>query len=100
MPRSAQTWCAVIVAAGRGTRFGRPKQLVEIAGEPMVTWPVRTFAAIDEIAAIVVVTEREWLADVALAVARCRTHLPVCVGPGCARRQSSTYAGLCAVSAE
>ena len=28
-------WGAIVVAAGRGTRFGRPKQLVELAGKPM-----------------------------------------------------------------
>lgn len=97
MQRSPRTWCAIVVAAGRGTRFGRPKQLVEIAGEPMVTWSVRTFAQIDEIAGIVVVTEREWLADVVRAVAPCCTRTPVDVVPGGASRQSSTYAGLCAV---
>ncbi len=54
-------WGAVIVAAGRGTRFGRPKQLIEIAGLPMVAWSIRTFAQMPEIAEIVVVTEPEWI---------------------------------------
>jgi 2-C-methyl-D-erythritol 4-phosphate cytidylyltransferase len=51
-------WGALIVAAGRGTRFGRPKQLIEIAGRPMLAWSFETFAAMHEIGAIVVVTER------------------------------------------
>ena len=29
-------WGAVVVAAGRGERFGRPKQLVEVAGRPLI----------------------------------------------------------------
>ncbi len=54
-------WGAVIVAAGRGTRFGQPKQFVELAGLPMVGWSLRTFARMPEIAEIVVVTEEEWI---------------------------------------
>ena len=38
-------WGAVIVAAGRGTRFGRPKQLAELAGKPMIAWSIEAFAA-------------------------------------------------------
>lgn len=50
-------WGAVIVAAGRGTRFGRPKQLLEIAGKPMVAWSIDVFAAMPEVSDIVIVTE-------------------------------------------
>ena len=57
-------WGAVIVAAGRGTRFGRPKQLIEIAGRPMLAWSMQTFATMPEIGAIVVATERDWLGAV------------------------------------
>jgi 2-C-methyl-D-erythritol 4-phosphate cytidylyltransferase len=49
-------WGAVIVAAGRGTRFGRPKQLVELGGVPMLAWSIDTFAAMPEISDIVIVT--------------------------------------------
>ncbi len=52
-------WGAVVVAAGRGTRFGRPKQLVELAGKPMLAWCVDAFAAMPEISELVVVTEPE-----------------------------------------
>jgi 2-C-methyl-D-erythritol 4-phosphate cytidylyltransferase len=50
-------WGAVIAAAGRGERFGRPKQFVEIAGLPMLGWSVRAFASMHEITDIVVATE-------------------------------------------
>ena len=42
-------WGAVIVAAGRGTRFGRPKQLVELGGKPMLAWSIEVFASMPEI---------------------------------------------------
>ena len=35
-------WGAVIVAAGRGLRFGRPKQLVELGGKPMLAWSIES----------------------------------------------------------
>ena len=49
----------MIVAAGRGTRLGGPKQFIELAGLPMVGWSMRTFAAMPEIAELVVATEPE-----------------------------------------
>lgn len=86
-------WGAVIVAAGRGTRFGRPKQLIEIAGSPMLLWSVRAFASMPEITDIIVVTEKEWLADVAAVVTGWA------VIPGGATRQASVFEGVKAVPA-
>lgn len=92
-------WCAVIVAAGRGTRFGHPKQLIEIANAPMIAWSIQTFAAMPEISDIVVVTEAEWL-DQVCEVARRAAASKTCVAvAGGATRQSSAYAGLTAVPA-
>lgn len=91
------TFCAVVVAAGRGTRFGRPKQLIDIAGKPMLWWSLNTFANVEEIGAIVVVTENEWLSEVA-AVARDAAGNKIhAVVRGGASRQASTYEGLLAV---
>jgi 2-C-methyl-D-erythritol 4-phosphate cytidylyltransferase len=47
---------ALIVAAGSGERLraGRPKALVELAGKPMLQWSIDAFAAMDEVAQIVV----------------------------------------------
>jgi 2-C-methyl-D-erythritol 4-phosphate cytidylyltransferase len=90
-------FCAVVVAAGRGTRFGRPKQLIEIAGKPMLWWPVRTFAQMEEVEAVVVVTERDWLNDVEGVVSDAAGAKLVAVVPGGATRQISTYLGLQAV---
>ena len=81
-------WGAVVVAAGRGTRFGQPKQLVEIAGAPMLSWSIRTFESMPEISDIIVVTEAEWLEQVAAVATTCA------VVPGGATRQASVYEGV------
>ncbi len=64
----------VVLAAGRSTRMGRPKQLIEIDGLPLVAHAVRAAAGarLDD---VVVVTgaEHERVAAAVLAVApRCR----------------------------
>jgi 2-C-methyl-D-erythritol 4-phosphate cytidylyltransferase len=91
-------WAAVIVAAGRGTRFGRPKQFLELGGLPMVGWAIRTFAAIEEIADLVVATEPESIEPMRALLVRlapeCRGQV-VCGG---ATRQQSVFEGLMAVS--
>lgn len=88
---------AVVVAAGRGTRFGRPKQLIDLAGRPMLWWSLRTFASMDEVQSIVVVTERDWLGEVAEAADDAASDKLLGVVPGGATRQISTYLGLAAV---
>jgi 2-C-methyl-D-erythritol 4-phosphate cytidylyltransferase len=47
---------ALIVAAGRGERLGGnvPKAFVELAGRALVDWSISAFAAVEEIARIVV----------------------------------------------
>jgi 2-C-methyl-D-erythritol 4-phosphate cytidylyltransferase len=90
-------WGAVIVAAGRGTRFGRPKQLVPLAGKPMIAWSVATFAAMPEVVDLVVVTEREFIVAVRDAVRDAAPRMPVTVVEGGAQRQDSVRAGLAAL---
>ena len=94
---SEKRWAALIVAAGRGTRFGAPKQLVEIAGRPMLEWSLRAFARMPGVSGVLVVTEREWLDPVnALAAQTCAgKHLPTVAGG--ATRQESVHAGLLAL---
>jgi 2-C-methyl-D-erythritol 4-phosphate cytidylyltransferase len=86
-------WGAVVVAAGRGTRFGRPKQLIEIAGRPMLAWSVTTFSAMPEIERVVVVTEGEWLDEVRAAM-NAIDDRTIAVVPGGATRQASVGCGL------
>ena len=91
-------WGAVIVAAGRGERFGRPKQLVELAGKPMVAWSVDAFASMPEISELVIVTEPEFVA-VMESIAKERVqHATATVVRGGPDRQSSVRHGLDALS--
>jgi 2-C-methyl-D-erythritol 4-phosphate cytidylyltransferase len=92
-------WGAVIVAAGRGTRFGGPKQFVEIAGLPMVGWSLRAFAAMPEIEEIAVATEPQWLERMRELAARVAPARPVSVVSGGASRQHSVLHGLRAIAA-
>jgi 2-C-methyl-D-erythritol 4-phosphate cytidylyltransferase len=91
-------WGAVIVAAGHGTRFGRPKQLVELAGKPMVAWSIDAFAAMPEIAELVVVTESELIDAMEVLVEERVKHARAVVVRGGAMRQASVAAGLAALS--
>lgn len=90
-------WAAVIVAAGRGQRFGRPKQFLEIAGLPMVGWSIRTFAAMTEVADVVIVTEAPWLARMRYLAERLAPARTIRVVEGGAMRQDSVRCGLLAV---
>jgi 2-C-methyl-D-erythritol 4-phosphate cytidylyltransferase len=90
-------WAAVIVAAGRGTRFGRPKQLLEIAGLPMVGWSITTFAAMPEIAQLVIATEADLIKPMAEICKQLAPHHDTRVILGGATRQHSVYEGLRAV---
>jgi 2-C-methyl-D-erythritol 4-phosphate cytidylyltransferase len=90
-------WGAVIVAAGRGTRFGRPKQLVELGGKPLVTWSVETFAAMPEIVDLVVVTEPEFLDVMERAVTPFGGTLRLQIVHGGPTRQDSVRLGIAAL---
>lgn len=87
-------WGAVIVAAGRGTRFGRPKQLVELNGRPMLGWSVAAFASMPEISDITIVTEPEFVAQVEALANPLVRAATLRVVPGGADRQASAAYGI------
>jgi 2-C-methyl-D-erythritol 4-phosphate cytidylyltransferase len=90
-------WGAVVVAAGRGTRFGKPKQLIRLGGKPMLVWSIEVFASMPEISDIVIVTESEFIEDVQEAVigsVRSASLLVVAGGPD---RQASAESGIAAL---
>ena len=49
----------VIVAGGLGKRMGRPKQMLSLAGKPVLLRAVEAFAHIDFVKQIIVVTPPE-----------------------------------------
>lgn len=54
---------AVILAGGKGLRVGGdiPKQLLPLAGKPVIRWSVETFHSVDEIDRIIIVGEKSSL---------------------------------------
>ena len=87
-------WGAVVVAAGRGTRFGRPKQLVELGGVPMLAWSIDTLATMPELSDIVIVTEGDLIEQIeALAAPRVRSASLAVVAGG-DDRQASAAKGI------
>jgi 2-C-methyl-D-erythritol 4-phosphate cytidylyltransferase len=91
-------WGAVIVAAGRGERFGRAKQLVDVAGRPLVAWSIATFGAMPEIVDLVVATEPEHIAGMRALAKEYAPRLASRVVPGGATRQESVRLALSAVA--
>lgn len=49
---------AIIPAAGWSRRMGRPKQLIDVGGRPMLLRLVETMAAVDDIGGVMIVTRR------------------------------------------
>ncbi|MBV8530937.1 MAG: 2-C-methyl-D-erythritol 4-phosphate cytidylyltransferase [Candidatus Eremiobacteraeota bacterium] len=93
-------WAAVIVAAGRGLRFGRPKQFLDLAGTPMVGWSIRTFAAMPEIAELIVATEAEAIRPMRVLLKKLAPSLGHRVVQGGEQRQDSVRNALSALSPE
>ena len=85
-------WC-VVPAAGRGTRFGaeRPKQYVELAGQPLLLWTLQRLALSPRIAGLMVVLAADdpyWPQIDVLG------GKPVLTAIGAAERSGSVLAGL------
>lgn len=54
---------AIIVAAGTGTRMGRPKQFLPLLGRPLVEWSLEAFKGHPEISEVVLVLTPEHLRE-------------------------------------
>jgi 2-C-methyl-D-erythritol 4-phosphate cytidylyltransferase/2-C-methyl-D-erythritol 2,4-cyclodiphosphate synthase len=90
---------AIIAAGGRGARLGagRPKQLMEIGGQPMLQRSVQLLAAHPEVTEIVVVLPADLAGDPPGYLQG--LGKPVSVVEGGARRQDSVANGFDAVQA-
>lgn len=88
---------AIILAGGTGERFGREggKQLVEIAGKPILTWSAEAFDAVGDIGLIVIVCPEERMDEyLARAIDPFPFATPVVMAPAGTIRQESAFSGL------
>ena len=93
-------FCAIVVAAGRGVRFGRSKQTIEVAGRPLAAWSIATFGGISEIEDLVIATEPEHIAAFEGIAAQFAPRLRARVVNGGTTRQKSVRNALAAVPNE
>jgi 2-C-methyl-D-erythritol 4-phosphate cytidylyltransferase len=85
---------AIVAAAGRGTRLGKRKQLLDLMGKPVLAWCFDVFARAAGVNDIVVACEPDETAECeALARRMCGAKLRAVVRGG-DRRQDSVFAGL------
>lgn len=94
--------CAILVCGGSGTRFGNPggKQLVDIAGRPMMSWSIGAFDRSELVGHIVVVCPSDKRDEMRRrAVEPFAFQTPITFADAGATRQDSTRAGLEAVPA-
>ena len=88
---------AVILAGGTGERFGKEggKQLVEIAGKPILTWSAEAFDAVGDIGLIVIVCPADRKDEYLKSAIDPRPFdTPVVVAPAGSTRQESAFSGL------
>ncbi len=94
---------AVIVAAGRGKRFGSklPKQFLTVAGKPVLAWSIAAFQHHPRIQRIVVVGPEEWLTFIATEIVDTYGFDRVSsIVKGGQLRQDSVLAGLSALDSQ
>lgn len=96
--------CAIIVAGGVGKRFGNPggKQLVRVAGKPLMTWSIEAFSRSNLVGHIVVVCpegREDEMRSRAIEPYAEGLETPISYAVAGEERQDSTRAGLEAVPA-
>lgn len=87
---------AVIVAAGSGTRMGRPKQFLPLAGRPVCEWALKAFLDCPEVVKVALVLSPENIAAHGARLASER----VAVVEGGATRMGSVQNGFAALPAD
>lgn len=91
---------AVVVAAGRGERFGlAAKALVPLAGKPMLAWTLDALDAATSVREVVVVAGAHTHAQIVELLAAGSWAKPAVVVAGGPRRQDSVAVGVHATSA-
>ena len=54
---------AIIVSGGSGSRMGRPKQFLPLAGSTVAEWSLRCFAGMSEVSDVVLVLSEDALKE-------------------------------------
>ena len=88
---------AIILAGGTGERFGREggKQLVEIAGKPVLTRSAEIMDSVGDIGLIVIVCPEERTQEYLVrAIDPCPFATPIVLAPAGDIRQESAFSGL------
>jgi 2-C-methyl-D-erythritol 4-phosphate cytidylyltransferase len=80
----------IVVAAGKGKRFGAAKQFVELRGRPVLDWCLEKFEEHEAVDEIVLVLSEEEFKDKYIQKYKKITSF----APGGRRRQDSVYSGL------
>ena len=93
---------AIIPAGGAGTRMGskRPKQYLELAGEPILIHTLRAFARSADVDGIIVVVPQEWQQQTKAFIDLFAVEKVLKVVCGGIRRQDSVANGLAVVPSE
>lgn len=93
---------AVIVAAGQGTRFGaaRPKQLLPLAGRPLLIWALDAFRRAEKVQGVVLVVSEEARAEVQELLDAHGVSEGVALQLGGAQRVDSVERGLAALGSD
>jgi 2-C-methyl-D-erythritol 4-phosphate cytidylyltransferase/2-C-methyl-D-erythritol 2,4-cyclodiphosphate synthase len=88
----------VVVAAGRGSRFGDPeKVLTPLAGRPMLAWSLAAIEQVAEIGSVIVVAGEHTRDAIARMIREERFAKVRAIVAGGERRQDSVAAGLAAL---
>ena len=99
-PQSGLKFCAIVAAGGRGERFGQSKQLIEVAGRPLVAWCLETFSQMAELGGMVIATEPEHAERMQSLADRFAPQLATRVVSAGATRQGSVRNALAAAPVE
>ncbi|MBK5211035.1 MAG: 2-C-methyl-D-erythritol 4-phosphate cytidylyltransferase [Coriobacteriia bacterium] len=88
---------AIIAAGGNGTRLDASggKQLLEVAGKPVLSWTVDAIAAAESVDEVIIACDPKRVAEYASAVSRSvSTRKRISFVPGGLTRQMSVYSAL------
>jgi len=90
----------IIVAAGSGSRYGRPKQFELLGREPLVVWPIRAFLKASAVREVILVHALEQREEMIAILTHAKLIDHVRLVDGGATRQQSTANGVREVSSE